>query len=164
MLAGIVARPIQALVWAIVLGACVFGACVLGACVPAAAEDEAQAKIKAALTAWTADFNARRSDTVCDLFEPGLIYDFRGLPEQHYDDICGRLKRVLGDHARTYAYSSDIKEILVFGDVAVVRLVWTLTIAGGAERETKSVEPGMDFFRRQADGSWKIMRYMAFSR
>ena len=24
---------------------------------------------------------------VCDLFEPGLIYDFQGLPEQRFDDI-----------------------------------------------------------------------------
>ena len=25
------------------------------------------------------------------------------------------------------------------------------------------IEPGMDIFRRQPDGSWKIMRYMAYS-
>lgn len=128
-----------------------------------AADSDDQAKIRASLTEWTADFNARRADKVCDLFEPGLIYDFQGLPEQRYGDICDRLKRVLGDDARSYTYSADIKEILVFGDVAVVRLVWTLTITDGAEGETKSVEPGMDIFRRQSDGSWKIMRYMAFS-
>jgi len=56
----------------------------------------------------------------------------------------------------------DIKEIVVFGDVAVVRLVWTLTIKEKDGREFKSVEPGMDIFRRQADGSWKIVRYMAY--
>jgi steroid delta-isomerase len=58
----------------------------------------------------------------------------------------------------------DIKEILVFGDVAVVRLVWTLTIEEKDGREIKSVEPGMDVFRRQADGSWKIVRYMAYEK
>ena len=165
MLVGILARPLQALVLASVLGAGVLGACVLGAWVPAAAagDDAAPAEIRAALTAWTADFNARRADTICDLFEPGLVYDFRGLPEQHYDDICARLKRVLGDDARGYHYAAEIKEILVFGDVAVVRLVWTLTTTGG-ETDEISVEPGLDLFRRQADGSWKIMRYMAFSR
>ncbi len=127
-----------------------------------AAGADAAAEIRAALAAWTADFNARNAGRVCDLFEPGLVYDFRGLPEQHYDDICGRLKRVLGDDARADHYASDIKEILVFGDVATVRLVWTLTMTGG-EKDEISVEPGMDFFRRQADGSWKIMRYMAYS-
>jgi ketosteroid isomerase-like protein len=68
----------------------------------------------------------------------------------------------LGDETRSYRYALDITEILVFGDVAVVRLVWTLTIKEKDGREMKSVEPGMDLFRRQADGSWKIVRYMAY--
>jgi ketosteroid isomerase-like protein len=73
-------------------------------------------------------------------------------------------KRALGDEIRSWTYAQpDIKEILVFGDVAVVRLTWTSTVRGGPEGEVKSVEPGMDIFRRQPDGSWKIMRYMAFS-
>lgn len=128
-----------------------------------AADDEAQAKIRAALIEWTADFNARRPDKVCDLFEPGLIYDFQGLPEQRFDDICPRLKRALGDETRSWTYAQpDIKELLVFGDVAVVRLTWTSTVSGGPEGEVKSVEPGIDIFRRQPDGSWKIMRYMAY--
>jgi ketosteroid isomerase-like protein len=133
--------------------------------VPApAVGDDTVAEIKGALTAWTNDFNARRADKVCDLFEPGLIYDFQGLPEQRYDNICPRLRRALGDETRSWTYAQpDIKEILVFGDVAVVRLTWTSTVRGGPEGEVKSVEPGMDIFRRQPDGSWKIMRYMAFS-
>jgi len=31
--------------------------------------------------------------------------------------VCQRLKRAVGNQTRTYSYSSDIKEILVFGDV-----------------------------------------------
>ena len=89
----------------------------------------------------------------------------RAWPEQRYDDICPRLKRALGDEARSWTYAQpDIKEILVFGDMAVVRLTWTSTVTGGAEGDVKSVEPGMDIFRRQPDGGWKIMRYMAYSR
>jgi hypothetical protein len=51
----------------------------------------------------------------------------------------------------------------VFGDIAVVRLPWISTVMGGPEGAVKSVEPGMDLFRRQPDDSWKIMRYMSFS-
>lgn len=83
-----------------------------------AADDEAQAKIRAALTEWAADFNARRADKVCDLFETGIVADVRDAPEQDYRIICDRLKRVLTDRARSYTYSPDIKEILVFGEVA----------------------------------------------
>ena len=147
------ARPILILILAMTL-----------APAPAAADDDAQAAIRRALLQWTADFNARRADKVCDLFEPGLIYDFQGLPEQRFDDICPGLKRALGDDTRSWTYAQpDIKEILVFGDMAVVRLTWTSTVTGGPEGEVKSVEPGMDIFRRQPDGSWKITRYLAYS-
>jgi steroid delta-isomerase len=67
----------------------------------------------------------------------------------------------LSDETRDYRYALDIKEILVFGDAAVVRLVWTLTIKN-TDGEVESVEPGLDVFRRQADGTWKIVRYMAY--
>jgi len=86
------------------------GAALLQPVYAAASED--QAKIRAALNDWTADFNAHRADKVCDLFEPGLIYDFQGLPEQRYGDICSRLKRALTDETRSWTYAQpDIKEI-----------------------------------------------------
>jgi steroid delta-isomerase len=152
MQAGVLARLILTLILAMTLAS------------PAGADDDAQTAIRNALVQWTADFNSRRVDKVCDLFEPGLVYDFQGLREQRYDDICPRLKRALSDDTRSWTYAEpDIKEILVFGDLAVVRLTWTSTVKGGAKGEVKSVEPGMDIFRRQPDGSWKIMRYMAYS-
>ncbi len=66
--------------------------------------------------------------------------------------------------ARAFSYALAIKEILVWGDTAVVRLTWTLTVrprAGG--RVTTSVEPGLDIFRRQRDGHWRIVRYLAYA-
>jgi hypothetical protein len=44
-----------------------------------------------------------------------------------------------------------------------VRLVWTLKVKrAGATRETVSREPGIDIFRKQPDGRWKIIRYLAY--
>jgi ketosteroid isomerase-like protein len=82
--------------------------------------------------------------------------------EQTFDRICERLKRAVGNETRSYSYAPDIKEILVFGDVAVVRLVWTLTISGGPEGDVKSAETGVDLFRRQPAGTWKIIRWMPY--
>ena len=53
------------------------------------ADDAAsRAEIAAALTQWTADFNAGRADKVCDLFSRDLRADFRGQPERGYDGQC----------------------------------------------------------------------------
>jgi steroid delta-isomerase len=56
----------------------------------------------------------------------------------------------------------DIKEIIVAGDFALVRLTWTLTVQGKDASAETIDEPGMDLFRRQSDGSWKIFRYIAY--
>ena len=129
----------------------------------ARADDAAKAEIAAALETWRGDFNARRSGAICDLFAPELRYDFRGLPEQTYEQLCERLQRALSDTSRSFHYELTLKEIIVSGDLAVVRLTWhsTLTAADGT-RDSED-EPGLDVFRRGPDGRWKIIRYIAYS-
>jgi steroid delta-isomerase len=129
----------------------------------ASADDAARAEIRAALAQWTNDFNAGNADKVCGLFAPDLIAQYRGEPERNYDALCGVLQRSLSDRSKSYRYSLVIKEIIVAGDLAVVRLVWTLTVRPKDwGPEVSSDEPGMDVFRRQPDGSWKISRYIAY--
>lgn len=132
---------------------------------PAAKADSTTAasnEIRDELEKWTRDFNSGDASEVCSLFAPDLISNFRGEPEDTYNSLCANLQMALGDSAKAYHYDLEIREIIVSGDLAVVRLVWTLKLRpkNGAE-ETKR-EPGLDIFRRQPDGSWKIARYMAY--
>jgi steroid delta-isomerase len=128
----------------------------------AVAAERAEDAVRAALQKWTRDFNAGNAEAVCQLFAPDLAYDFRGYPERGYQDICARLERSLGDASKSYSYALDIREILVSGDLAVVRLVWTLTVTLPNGQAVTSVEPGMDLFRKDQDGAWKIIRYIAY--
>ena len=71
--------------------------------------------------------------------------------------MCSRLNRALDDRSRTLTYAFDIKEIIVSGDMAVVRLVWTAQVSrDGSPQVTETKEPGLDVFRRQPDGTWRI--------
>jgi ketosteroid isomerase-like protein len=125
--------------------------------------EPAQNEIRAALTQWTSDFNARNSRAICDLFAPDLRYEYQGFPERGYQDVCGLLQRSLNDPKKRYSYSPAIKEIIVAGDLAVARLTWTLTVrTEGDPGEVTVEEPGIDIFRKQPDGSWKIIRYVAY--
>jgi ketosteroid isomerase-like protein len=125
--------------------------------------DPAQDQIRSVIMKWTADFNARNSGEICNLFAPDLRYDYQGFPERGYQDVCGLLQRSLSDPSKRYSYSPNIKEIMVSGDLAIVRLTWTLTVkTEGAAGDITSEEPGIDVFRRQPDGSWKIIRYVAY--
>ncbi|MFO1082744.1 MAG: SgcJ/EcaC family oxidoreductase [Reyranellaceae bacterium] len=130
---------------------------------PAMAQGDPAGEIRGALERWTAAFNARQAEDVCDLFARDLRYDFRGQPERDYAAMCAGLRKALADRSRDLRYAFEIKEILVSGDLAIVRLVWTSALrAAGAERAVVTREPGLDVFRRQADGRWRIIRYMAY--
>jgi uncharacterized protein (TIGR02246 family) len=132
---------------------------------PLAAESTdaaAQAAIRARLMQWTDDFNAGKVQEACDLFAPDLRYDYRGLPERNYQEMCAGLRRALTDPSKHYSYALAIKDILVFGDMAAVRLVWTLTLTAAGAEPKVSHEHGIDVFRRQPDGAWRIIRFVAY--
>ncbi len=127
----------------------------------AAAEDPAT-QIRASLEQWRADFNARQSAHICDLFAPDLRYDFQGRPEQNYSQLCDRLHRTLADHSKTFHYGLAIKEVIVSGSLAVVRLTWASTLTVSYGRSATEDETGLDVFQRQPDGRWQIIRYIAY--
>ncbi|SEP44510.1 steroid delta-isomerase [Rhodospirillales bacterium URHD0017] len=129
---------------------------------PAAADTQAEKAIRDALSKWTDDFNARDATRICDLFAPDLRYDFRGQPERDFTAMCSGLKRTLADRSKTLTYSFDIKEIIVSADMAIVRLVWTSRVQAGSGQIVETKEPGLDLFRRQTDGTWRISRYLAY--
>lgn len=129
----------------------------------AVAQSSAEAEIRAAFAQWTQDFNARRADKTCDLFAKDLVANYRGVPERGYDRQCKILHDSLSDPERAYRYALTIREILVFGDIAMARIAWTLTIRDTATgKETTLIEPGLDLFRRESDGRWRIFRYIAY--
>lgn len=131
---------------------------------PAAAQPSAEAEIRKTLAQWTEDFNARRADRVCDLFAKDLVAKFRGAPERGYARQCELLTSALADPKRRFHNALEIREILVFGDTAIARVVWTQTIGDNdSGRESRTVESGLDVLRRDADGRWRIIRYLAFA-
>jgi ketosteroid isomerase-like protein len=123
----------------------------------AAADDAGE--IRARLETWADDFNGKRVDAACGLFSKDLISDTQGQGEADYETRCAIITRALSDPIRTFRYTPDIKEVIVQGDLAIVRLQWHLTVSPGNETSSES---GMDVFRKEADGVWRIVRFIAF--
>jgi steroid delta-isomerase len=139
------------------------GAALLLGSAAAAADGElaAETAIRAALAKWVVDFNAGHSRAVCDIFAPDLRYDYRDYPERDYRSVCDLLQRVLANPQRSFRYAVELQHVLVSDDLAAVRVVWTLTGSGvGLDGVVTAEEPGLDIFRRQADGVWRIVRYV----
>lgn len=130
---------------------------------PARADASADsAAIARRLHQWAADFNVKNSAGTCDLFAPTLISTVPDAPDAGREVVCARLATLLARTDAQFHYGVDIHEIIVSGDIAVVRLTWTLTLRRGTTRQV-SREAGMDIFQRQATGTWSIVRFIAFS-
>ena len=133
---------------------------------PAVAGTEApDAEIRAAREHWMADFNAGHAEAVCDIFAPSLRADIAGAAERDFDAECQLLRAALGDSSRSFSYALDLKEILAEGDMAAVRLKWTLTARVKATGTVSTTEEqGLDVFGKGSDGRWRIIRFMSWQR
>jgi ketosteroid isomerase-like protein len=125
--------------------------------------ETAENEIRAALENWRSAFNDRDEQQVCDIFAPDVIANYEGEPERDFASLCQMLQTTVQDRERTYRYSLKINDILVYGDTAIVRVVWTLEIDKINASKEIIEEPAVDIFRLQADQSWKISRYFAYA-
>lgn len=130
-----------------------------------------EAAIRATFHKWAADFNARDSQHVCDLFASDLrwvtlfpSYNEKGVDERNYKALCNILQRTISDKTKQYRYATDIKEVIVSGNLAVVRVVWTLTTTNSARPQETNVtkEFSLDIVQKQPNASWKIIRFYAY--
>ncbi|MGD9846201.1 MAG: DUF4440 domain-containing protein [Variibacter sp.] len=140
-------------------GGVLFAAVALQLCLPALAIAD-EAEIRSRLRDWTASFNKRDKAAACDLFSKSLVSDVQGQGERNYAARCAIISKALDDEKRSFHYDLNIKDVIVDGTMAVVRLDWTLKISPG---DSVSVESGLDVFRKEDDGRWRIIRYMAYT-
>jgi ketosteroid isomerase-like protein len=123
----------------------------------------AKAAIAERLIRWTAAFNAKDLTAVCELFATDLSYTVDDILNGSRDRLCANIGVALARPGLELRYDEPtIHEILVSGDLAVVRLTWTLTAEKNGARDV-TTEEGMDVFRRAPDGVWSIARYIAFT-
>ena len=135
----------------------------LCAAVPARADDAAtRSAIVRRLTDWAAAFNARDVAKTCDLFSADLVSTMSGRADEGRAAVCGRIAAALANQHVAIRNVPEIEEIIVRDDLAVVRLTWLVSTTRGAVTDV-SKERGMDIFRREADGQWRILRFVAFT-
>jgi uncharacterized protein (TIGR02246 family) len=125
--------------------------------------DSDKAAIVQRLQQWTAAFNAKDAAGTCDLFAPDLVYSIPEVVRGTRETMCSSLIALQArTDIRLHYANPDVHEILLAGDVAVVRLTWTLTTELNGRRDM-TTEEGMDVFRRQPDRRWSIARFIAFT-
>jgi uncharacterized protein (TIGR02246 family) len=138
--------------------------CLLATAISARADPDAdRVAITARLQHWTAAFNAHDAAGIRDLFTPDLVAIVPGAIDGTRDSLCANLDALLARPNLQLHYDNpEIREIIISGDIAVVRPIWTLTTRKDGEQDV-STEAGIDIFQRQPDGRWSISRFASFT-
>ena len=68
----------------------------------------------------------------------------------------------LSDPAKAYSYTLTIKEVLVFAEVAIVRLVWTLTVERSSHRVKPCRRGRIGHLPAPTRGQWKYIRFTTY--
>lgn len=118
---------------------------------------EAEAKIRSSLAEWVQAFNSGDLKTAATIWAPDLV----GWAPEGADDTYTREQefaaRVSGQSLST-TYALKIDEVIVSGDLAVVRDRWTET--SRTDPAKARIFRSFEVWRRQPDGSWKIARWI----
>lgn len=123
-----------------------------------------QKEISALLEKWSLDFNAKNIEAVCGLFATDVVATYPGTKDKNFAEMCLHLTQVMKNPDITYKYAAPkVEQVIVEGDLAIVRLIWTLNTTNKNNPKNEIVhEKGLDVFRRQSNGSWKIVISYAF--
>jgi len=129
----------------------------------AAAESKrVEASIREALDQWVKAFNSHDTAGVMAVWAPDLIGWYPGAPDITYADTRAGFEREFADHGSRSTYSLAVEEVLVSGDLAVVRDRWTETdTRPGSKDVTVTKLKSFEVWRRQPDGAWKITRWIS---
>lgn len=120
--------------------------------------------IRSALFAWMSAFNNRDTNAVCNLFAPDLQFDFGAMQNGTFAELCDQLQRAIHNPGISYQYALEVREILISGDLAIVRVAWTLTITRRAQpNPVVEHELGMDVMRHEPNGAWRIFRFLGYN-
>jgi uncharacterized protein (TIGR02246 family) len=137
---------------------------VIGACQQAPDPAHSEAEIRAAVEHWVDAFNAEDLEGVLQSYSADLVLSYPGeedmtSPERFRDLYEGTFAREGGD----YTFAADIEEIGIVGDLAFARITWTLTwhpVEGDAY--VTRTERAMEIWRYEADGVWRLYRWLGF--
>jgi uncharacterized protein (TIGR02246 family) len=111
---------------------------------------------------WTDAFNRKDLAASCNFFSKTVAADYKGVPHKNYKSICDSFKKTFAEKDRQYKYRFKLHDIHRSGDLATVRVTWYLNISKDGKSISDTTDQGLDVFRKEKDGTWRIVNYLGY--
>ncbi|HJX26902.1 MAG TPA: nuclear transport factor 2 family protein [Thermoanaerobaculia bacterium] len=145
--------------------ATVLGASEAGAAETVATQQEKDIATLRSLIIESGDaFNDKDPDRIMALYASDVVLSYPGIPDMGYADFAKAYSELRNSTPGvTVKTSPNIEEILVSGDLGVIRITWnTTTTETNPPKESTRQMKDLQIWRRQADGTWKLSRGMHY--
>lgn len=116
--------------------------------------------IRAELAAWVEAANRSDWKAASRVWAPDLIGWYPGQPDDTYAKEMENAARPRPGRP-PIRYEVNVVEVLVSGDLAVVRDVWRFTTKPGQPDSSVSVVRSYEVWKRQKNHEWKIARWIS---
>jgi steroid delta-isomerase len=140
--------------------------CLTTGCVPVTrtprVDDNAASSIRASIEQGARGFMSANPDTILAHYARDSVLSYPGIPDQDFAALVnayGELRSRPADVVATTVPTFD--EILVSGNLALVRLRWTTTITQAGRTATRHLKD-FQLWRREADNRWMFIRGMHY--
>jgi ketosteroid isomerase-like protein len=141
---------------------------ILGAQVPARGRAADSASIRAAIERGARGFERAQPDSILAHYARDIVLSYPGIPDQDYATLARGYGELRDRPATVRATTTPtFDEILVDGNLAVVRVRWTTTIRTAATGAAAAIEStrylrDLQVWRREANGEWRFFRGMHY--
>jgi steroid delta-isomerase len=119
-----------------------------------------EAELRAAIEAGARACEAGRPDDVMSSYAPDILLSYPGIPDQDHAALVAGYRRLCagmaGGEGTVETTIAAYDEILVSGDLAVVRLTWSTHLRGMSEGAVRRLRD-MQVWRRTPQG-WRFFR------
>jgi dienelactone hydrolase/ketosteroid isomerase-like protein len=108
--------------------------------------------------------NRREPEPILPMFAPDILLSFPGIPDQDYATLRPDYESMRSRAPGEVMTRPEIEEILVSGDLAIIRALWhtTVTKPGNPPSVTTRQMKDLQVWRRESNGEWRFARGMHF--
>ena len=116
-----------------------------------------------------AALNERNADAIIALYARDLVLSYPGEPDMGYEAFARAMREMTGADTTRLRLTTQgsVDEVMVSGDLAVVRVVWTTMTVSRARGDSSEVRAtrrmkDLQVWRRDPDGAWRFARGMHY--
>jgi steroid delta-isomerase len=122
-----------------------------------------EADLRAVFSAWVAAYDARDFEGAMAIFDPSVVFQFQGAPDQTYGDLERGYRADVAQAQATRHGRPSFESVFVSGDLADMFSTWRLAVTANGRTRVAQTNHGVDVLKRGADCRWRIVHWLNYS-